>query len=231
MRWVRDLSGRFPKRPHYETDELDRACEDLIRQLWRSRTTGFPISTDDLAVLIEQHAADLDLYADLTQEGPDVEAVTDFVPGERPRVRITHKLSEDPRRAHRLRTTLAHELAHVVFHNFIWWFDQGSLDVATAAALSPRCQGRRQALRGTDWMEWQANYASGAILMPRQTVADLWRSESAAWVRSSEGRRRVGEIQHAFDVSAQAASVRLLQLGHLTQRPHAVVRAPVPRFS
>lgn len=229
MRWVRDLSGRFPKRPHYDVDELDRACADLIRELQLTRSPGYPVTTDDLAVLIEQRAEDLDLYADLTEEGADVEAVTDFVPGERPRVRINHKLSEDPRRAHRLRTTLAHELGHVVFHNFIWWFDQGTLDAATAAALSPRCHRRRLPSAGsTDWMEWQANYAAGALLMPIEAIAEFWPAESAVWVRSYAARRRISHTQHTFDVSAQAASVRLLQLGRLTRRPTAILRSPIP---
>ena len=232
MRWVRDLSGRFPKRPHYEAGELDRACEDLIRELQLTRSTGYPITTDDLSVLIEQRAADLDLYADLTKEGADVEAVTDFVPGERPRVRINHTLSESPRRAHRLRTTLAHELGHVVFHDFIWWFDQGALDAATAAALSPRCHRRLLRSAGSpDWMEWQANYAAGALLMPLEALTLVLGSATAeaAWVRSSHGRDRISRVQRTFDVSGPAASVRLFQLGYLSQRPSAILRSPIPR--
>src|SRR4030088_1129093 len=114
MRWVRDVTGRFPKRPHFETAELDRACEDLLGDLRQVRPgADLRVSTDDLTVLIERRAADLDLYADLTAEGADVEAVTDFCPNTRPRVRVSRRLSEDPRRQYRLRTTLAHELAHV----------------------------------------------------------------------------------------------------------------------
>src|ERR687895_1223364 len=130
MRWERDATGRFPRGPHYEPHELDAACDDLLK------TQQLPLSTDALTVLIEQRATDLDLYADLSAEGADVEAVTDFVPGQRPRVRISERLSTDARRGHRLRTTLAHELAHVVFHDFIWWFDQGALDAERARALS-----------------------------------------------------------------------------------------------
>jgi len=103
MRWVRDTTGRFPRRPHYEQHELDAACDELVGARAEPK-----LSTDALMVLIERHAADLDLYADLSAEGADVEAVTDFVPGERPRVRISARLSESPRREHRLRTTLAH---------------------------------------------------------------------------------------------------------------------------
>jgi len=218
MRWVRDLTGRFPRRPHYEQHELDSACDELVGTRQAPR-----LSTDALMVLIERHAADLDLYADLSAEGADVEAVTDFVPGQRPRVRISEKLSSSTRREHRLRTTLAHELAHVVFHNFIWWFDQGTLDIERAKALSPRCH--RRTLGTADWMEWQANYAAGALLMPASAIVH----DEHVWVRSFEGRRRIERVHTTFDVSMEAARVRLQQLGQLSQRPTRVLRAPVPR--
>jgi Zn-dependent peptidase ImmA (M78 family) len=152
-----------------------------------------------------------------------VEAITDFVPGQRPRVRISHRLSDSPRREHRLRTTLAHELAHVVFHNFIWWFDQGALAADQARALSPRCHRRRQV--ATDWMEWQASYASGALLVPASAVG----APEPVWVRSFEARRRIEQVHTTFDVSMEAARVRLQQLGQLSPRPTHVLRAPMPR--
>jgi hypothetical protein len=231
MRWVRDVTGRFPKRPHYAAHELDLACAELLRELAtvRPRSTAAALSTDDLMVLIEQRADDLDLYADLSAEGTDVEAVTEFVPGRRPRVRIRRQLGEDERHAHRLRSTLAHELAHVVFHDFIWWFDQGVPDPATARALSPRCHRGRSGGQ-TDWMEWQAAYAAGALLMPIDALRLLLeRTERGGlFARSTAGREHVRRVQRAFDVSAEAARVRLLQLGYLSQRPAAVVAAPVP---
>jgi hypothetical protein len=227
VRWVRDATGRFPKRPHLETAELDQACAELVGELRLVRPSReLRLSTDDLAVLIERRAADLDLYADLSAEGADVEAVTDFCPKGRPRVRVSQLLTADPRREHRLRTTLAHELAHVVFHNFIWWFDQAPLDAARAAELSPRCH---RTVRALDWMEWQAGYASGALLVQSSALGEVI-GASPAWIRSSTGRAMVRRTQEAFDVSARAAGVRLQQLGYLTQRPRAVVRAPVPRF-
>jgi hypothetical protein len=227
VRWVRDATGRFPKRPHYETAELDQTCEALVAELRRLRPSrDIRLSTDDLAVLIEQRAADLDVYADLSSEGADVEAVTDFCPQQRPRVRVSRRLSENPRFEHRLRTTLAHELAHVVLHNFIWWFDQAPPGAGQAAQLSPRCHRLE---RRTDWMEWQAGYASGALLIPASVVGRL-AGEGSAWVRSTAGRAMVRRTQDAFDVSAQAAAVRLQQLGHLSQRPGVILRAPVPRL-
>src|ERR1700681_3122034 len=48
-----------------------------------------------------------------------VEGITDFFPGKRPKVRIARHLVEDERMANRLRTTLTHELGQLKFHAFM----------------------------------------------------------------------------------------------------------------
>jgi hypothetical protein len=219
VRWLRDATGRFPRRPHYEAEELESTCEDLRLELHHLRDTHTEAtSADDLSVLIEHRAADLDLYADLPAE---FDGVTDFAKDNRPRVRIAARLSSNARSANRLRTTLAHELAHVVLHNFIWWFDPGV--PFDPQALSPRCALRRHSV---DWMEWQANYCAGALLVP---MSELKATADPVWERSSRGRTLIRSVQLRFDVSAQVATIRLRQLGHLSERPLRVVRAPVPR--
>ena len=98
MQWVKDRTGRFSQRPHYLPEELDEECEDVVCDFLRARhqKVKYPISTDDLTVLIETFAEDLDLYADLSDEGSHVEGVTDFFRGRRPKVRISGHLSSDP---------------------------------------------------------------------------------------------------------------------------------------
>jgi hypothetical protein len=122
MKWVADSTGRFGWRPFYKPAELDNECEQIVSAFMRKKRGGFepPLSTDDLAVLVEQSVSDLDLYADLTVEGEDVEGATDFFPDRKPAVRIARELSLDVARHTRLRTTLAHEFGHVRFHGFLW---------------------------------------------------------------------------------------------------------------
>ena len=120
-----------------------------------------------------------------------------------------------------MRTTLAHELAHVALHNFIWWFDPGV--PFDPQVLSPRCALRT---RSVDWMEWQANYCAGALLVP---AASVGAPGDVVWERSSGGRALIRSVQTRFEVSAQVATIRLRQLGRLSQRPTTVVRAPIPR--
>jgi hypothetical protein len=66
MKWVPDRSGRFPERPYYAPDELDTECEQFITEFLRARhgRVEFPITTDDLTVLLESAVVDLDMYAD-----------------------------------------------------------------------------------------------------------------------------------------------------------------------
>jgi hypothetical protein len=220
VRWVRDETGRVPLRPHFRPDEIDRECEAMVADFLRRRrgAVAYPLSTDDLTVLVEQETADLDLYADLSAEGPDTEGVTDFFPGQRPRVRIAVALSEGPRREHRLRTTLAHELGHVRLHDCLW-----TLDTPAPAALNPRC--RRATIErpdGADWLEWQAGYACGAVLMPAGAVARVVGAQPDATGRRAPlhaGGTMAGvlvrRVSRTFDVSQVAARVRLLKLGYL----------------
>ncbi len=232
MRWVRDPLGRLPQRPHYDADELDQECEALVSAFLRARygRVAYPLRTDDLTVLVEQETSDLDLYADLSAEGAETEGVTEFVAGVRPRVRITRALSEDPAREHRLRTTLAHELGHVRFHAFLW----ASTAPAGMARLpagpaggatlpNPRCR-RRTILGATpsDWLEWQAGYASGAVLMPAGALDRLARQVLRTSHRSlpltpdtARAQDLISGVQAAFNVSREAARVRLVQRGYV----------------
>src|SRR6266446_3462826 len=118
MRWYPDRTGRFARRPYYPIDELDTLCEREISDLQKRRhgEVRTPVSTDDLTAFIEERTRDLDLYADLSDEGADIEGKTVFEPGELPTVLISKRLSEDPAREHRYRTTLAHEAGHVLLH-------------------------------------------------------------------------------------------------------------------
>ncbi len=192
----------------------------------------FPIPTDALTKLIERDAGDLDLYADLSGEGPGVEGLTEFFPGELPQVRIASALSEQEWRAHRLRTTLAHEYGHVRFHGHLWQekLSSPSMSAELANKAVPRCN--RNTVLGTsasDWMEWQAGRASGSLLMPTTYLKRLVsryfdrRGIYANHVRS--GSPPATELEKSvcstFFVSKEAARVRLSKLGYVVDHDPA----------
>ena len=228
VRMIRDDTGRFAQRPFYNEKELDAECERLVCTLLEKRygKVSYPIETDDLTVLIEQNGADLDPYADLSVHGADVEGMTEFFPNRGPKVSISEKLSNDGRRENRFRTTMTHEFGHVKFHGFLWAakFDNGRLfsdDPHANIALSKRDNILNASK--TDWMEWQAGYISGAILMPasplRRAVSDYCsaRDLHASIHHQSEHAAALVELLvQQFAVSADAARVRLLKLGFLS---------------
>lgn len=221
-------------RPHYEPAELDGECEAIITAFLRTKhgKVGYPVITNDLVILVEQEAADLDTFADLSTEGDDVEGVTYFRPNGKPDVKIAGRLATNPSAANRFRTTLSHELGHVKFHNFLWpleagpeLFPQERDDQRPPAP--PKC--RRQMILNApavDWMEWQAGYACGAFLMPLTALTAVVRRslEAAPWagpiaLGTPEAAELIATVRRAFDVSADAASVRLARLGYLVPPP------------
>lgn len=226
--WVPDGTRRFKRRPHYEPSEIDRDCEVLVAEFLRRHRgkVEYPLDTNDLMILIEEHTATLDVYADLTPEGPGVEGITRFCIGRRPDVEIADGLADEERRANRYRTTLAHELGHVRLHDPLFQraFSSGDL-----------FEGRREdkvvCKRDTmvdapkvDWMEWQAGYASGALLMPRQAMAaELGPLLDAAsglppfGTGDAVGQRFIDTVVERFQVSREAAEVRLLKLDYVTR--------------
>jgi len=229
MKWVKDKTGRFAQRPHYHPEELDVECEAMVSAflLERHSRVQYPVSTDDLTVLIETQVSDLDLYSDLSAEEGEVEGVTDFFSGKRPKVRIAKRLTEDERMANRLRTTLTHELGHVKFHAFMFdaprsglLFEPPSLQVTNKCKRDNMLEARQ-----TDWMEWQAGFACGAFLMPSTALTQTLREffdrlgapTTAMQLSSVEGQSLITTLTERFGVSRDAARVRLLQKRILTE--------------
>lgn len=214
MNWQRDSSGRFLRRPYYEQHELDSGAEQLIAdhltRLYGQVLT--PVPTGAIVKLIERDADDLDSYADLTAEGEGVEGVTYFFRGRKPRVRITKELSAQRHRAHRLRMTLAHEYGHVWLHRELW-------RNTTEPSVAHRCQREQiEAASLVDWMEWQSSYAAAALLMAESRLSLVVRAccgEDRPAPDSEPATSLIQRVSEAFDVSEDAARVRLSQLGHL----------------
>jgi Zn-dependent peptidase ImmA (M78 family) len=71
-----------------------------------------------------------------------------------------------------------------------------------------------------DWMEWQANYAGAALLMPLSRLVltvgvCLGKGGIAPLADAPKANDLTQRVSEAFGVSAEAARVRLIQLGYL----------------
>jgi hypothetical protein len=174
-------------------------------------------------VLIEDQTEVLDLDADLISkdEREEIHGVTTFKAGEPPTVQINRHLRRTLQRINRLRTTLANEYAHLLLHAWLYEHFRGRIrNLAPLRCYSRSVEGNIDWI--VDWMEWQAGYLCGALLMPRWRVnllADAFAKEigiAGSPKRDSiNGGRLIERVTDLFDVSRDAARVRLLKLGHL----------------
>lgn len=224
VRWCPDDKGRFHKRPFYQAEEIDAECEALLAAFRRdtARRSEVFIDTDDITVLIERHVGDLDVYADLSGDGSEVEGVTEFAFRFKPDVAIAERLTSDDRRSNRYRTTLTHELGHVILHDPLYQEKLATGDLF-APATAERLICKRDTIvdaPASDWMEWQACYFSGAMLMPKRAMVELAKEHGngisgAPRIHTEKGTKLVAAAMNRFSVSQDAARVRLSVLGLL----------------
>ena len=66
-----------------------------------------------------------------------------------------------------------------------------------------------------DWMEWQANHLSAAVLMPKCSVDLLARSCKDKLKTPTSLAILIAKMSDCFDVSIQAATNRLKDLGYI----------------
>lgn len=110
---------------------------------------------------------------------------------------------------HRYRFTMGHESGHDIFHtafftqnpNQMTLFQSQSMMQCGAIALDDKTKPRKSC-DDKNWMEWQANYMSSALLMPKSMVLKL--------VNSSIDLPSISQV---FNVSTEAARYRLKGLG------------------
>ena len=234
MRWNRRSDGT---QSFYLTDgDINRTMEDELRKSGLYPTASDPVL--DVERFIEQYLdVTLDQHAELE---PTVLGLTEFFPEKRPRIQINRDLTgmadeeySDVGDIGRWRATLAHEASHVLLHRLLFEFsqDQGIL-FEPAEPASPgqqllRCLKRDFGTVGSrDWREVQANKGMAALLMPRRLFLDLGGRRLEALGLSPRQLDRNApqayplacEIAETFQVSRQAAGIRLETLG-LFSRP------------
>jgi Zn-dependent peptidase ImmA (M78 family) len=125
----------------------------------------------------------------------------------------------------RQRTTLAHEFAHVHLHAYLFEMADRQLTALASNQRPNRIYCKRDTMLTApkvDWREWQASYASSALLMPatyvRRTLAPLHERLGifgAVPDMSQQGRALIDAVVAGYQVSRDAARVRLSVLGLL----------------
>jgi hypothetical protein len=219
MIWIPDRTKRFPVRPHYELYEMDQQAEQLITQflLERYGQAGFPMATRAVEELLDRETNKTNFYCDLSDEGEDVEGLTEFFPGHKPNASIARELSYQRWRENRYRFTVLHEYVHVHWHAplFDRFCERHERHKCARGKILPASNER-------DWMEFQAAYMAGALLMPKgrvdlnvRTILAGFSLESPLTAQTVERTVLIQRTAELFGVSDDAAEVRLWYLGHL----------------
>lgn len=128
---------------------------------------------------------------------------------------------------HRYRFTTGHEAAHSYLHSEYFGYDSNQLtlfgllgDAIPAPMLQCRIDNKKAGIINSktwgdnEWMEWQANALSSAILMPKSMVLKVAK-EIAGTVNNKRliAWNQVDKVSQIFNVSWEAASYRLKELG------------------
>lgn len=217
----------------YQPSDIETMMEDALRNSKCLATEETP------AINIERFigtlGARMDQHADLE---PDVLGLTEFYSGSSPKIFINRDLTgaidEDNTQSGirgRWRATMAHEASHVVMHRILFELNEGQAALFSIEPQSPprhlmRCMKKNVLFRGraSDWREVQANMGMAALLMPQslfravvgRTVANLHVPSDGLIAGSPAAARLTAEVATLFDVSRQAASIRLETIGLLS---------------
>lgn len=227
MRTKVDSTSPWGQRLWFEDDEFD-AMMDEVRQ-----KAGSGILEDGRGVDVEA------ILQRVYQVVPDYVDLPDGVLGKTVfhrngtfEVFISRSLSDEAdsnavaRR--RLRTTVAHECAHIVEHGHLHLVDGLTLPLfGTTAPPAPRVLCRQEAVGsfspgGYDgqWWEFQANRGMASLLLPKREVGRFVQTALTARGRATfrealaarEAESIVRELMQSFDVSMQATIYRLQDL-------------------
>ena len=223
MRRIATPGGRYPHQIFFEDlGEIDAICLSALRSQGLLPDNPDPVRIDRF---IEKQFRCSILYEEFEEAG--VLGATAFEPDGRVlAVAVARHLADDTTTTGqcRLRATIAHEAGHGLLHGSLF-VDEGQEDFFASQVE----RGERRILcRGDDvaavngynyrgrWWEYQANYAIGGLLLPKELVRSALAhlttpADSFGGVILEEHRREaaVRHLTRSFAVSSTVARIRL----------------------
>lgn len=225
MRTSRDLKSPWGQRVWYDEPEFDSMMDESVERAGIGYDLGRGVDVEE--VLLKGYG----LSPDFCELEAGVLGRTLFHSTGRIEVQISEELalgeSTSATTRRRLRSTLAHELAHVVLHRHLHSFGMEPL-FAELKNDEPKVLCRATVISepqrmAQDWWEYQANRGMSCLLLPklrvRQAVDDCLLDLGARGVKEllarGSGDRLVDSIVGTFDVSFEMALYRLQDLGYV----------------
>src|SRR6266498_1774876 len=116
MKTFRAKTGPFTERPYYSESDIENICEDALRAVNLFPQTPSPVRIERF---IEKRFDVVPSYENL---GPGILGLTKFGSSGVKAIMVTRSLDEDGSLSskRRIRTTLAHESGHGLFHTHLF---------------------------------------------------------------------------------------------------------------
>lgn len=216
MRETTRRPAGMPFRIWYEAEEIDSLTEAEV-----VRFCGHHTAPLDIDGLIERH---LRVTPEFVPLPAGILGATEFGRDGSVRMLVSGVMSELAERERSgellLRSTLAHEAAHVLLHRTLFLRESEAI-FGTGSARRELCRsiGEDRGRYGVEWWEWQANRGMAGLLMPR-TATVGWVTQ---WRRANPDSRgytaMLEPLAGAFGVSVRAARLRIAELGLAPIRP------------
>ncbi|WKY49093.1 ImmA/IrrE family metallo-endopeptidase [Eubacteriaceae bacterium ES3] len=130
----------------------------------------------------------------------------------------------EPNKEHRYRFTVGHEGSHHILHTAYFGYEPDQLSFFNSRAPMVQCRIDNKNFKQKpfelwteeEWMEWQANYLSAAILMPKSMVKKAIENSNRQTIAS-----KVDLVSETFNVSNSSALIRLKGLALIERNPPA----------
>ena len=222
MRTRPDSSSPWGVRVWYDDAEFDLMMDELRT---RARLSKFEPGR---GIDVEQILLDVyNVSPDFGETDERTLGRSTFHTDGRLEVSVSRTLSDAAESDHvarrRLRSTLAHECAHIVLHQHLHVAPAtGYLFEPPVSAPKVLCRSATiDRLQGVDWWEFQANRGMACLLLPkalltasvREAIKALGATDVRELLRAGQSELLVRQLMNEFDVGMEMTIYRLQDLG------------------
>lgn len=219
MRYYKNNKGPFPLGIYFEDQEIESAAFEQLQKASMIPNESNPCV--DIDALLK---ANFGIDPDFEDLDDGVLGKSEFYRDGSIRVIIATSLGEDCNgtKENLYRTTMAHEIGHVVLHRILFLEDTLKLEGVEGLKNSVypvlcRSDSSGQTIReySGEWWEWQANRFMSAILMSKHVITkkcnELWQQNPNFNTKQIKDLL-IDFMSKNMKVSKQACEIRLSQL-------------------
>jgi hypothetical protein len=219
----KSTTGPFCRRLYIPENDIERICREALASVDLLPETPCPIRIERLIYLLFGFEEEYETLPD------QIMGCAKFTRRGLCRITVNRELAEndDPVSRLRVRSTLAHEAGHGIFHTnlFVEKLEHeaisrllndrdGVFDSVSGEGFMCRAEASMEQVPRFEWWEFQANLAMAAILLPKHLVIEAARARlphvlSGSGTFETRVTAAERELASLFNVSRRMVSIRL----------------------